>query len=618
MEFLPTETLNSIMEFIQCFEIGRLLISGSKLLRQKLMGSGEMKTISFFNWRHGWPSLVAQLPHLEHFVLTTESFKPPFIEMVPNFSALSRKLKTLKTSVYGAASGLESLLEKDVTFFDALETLQLSGKSIGEDQELDLLSKMRNLTSIRIFPSSDRFPALNLRSLPPNLATLDIRTSCLQVDDDLVRFPGSLTTLRLFLTEPCRFIHLLPPNLTTLTYEIRRIGQNFDDIPLDDFLLLPKTISELSLPCSDFGPAHAEILPSCIQDLRIVSNYEFSEEKTMSILKALPKTMKSIRGIYPSVMTAALASLLPRTLSQFLYVDIEWDAVHLLPSQLRSLYLVEHGSPPEILGLPSCLEAFNVEMASPSVFAALPPDLPSFSIRSGKLSLEMVKKLPSKLEYFSISENQPFDTLECWKYLPRALKNLDITPSSLNEEDIDAPFDLPDAPDSASWFPPDLQTLAIGLVNKPSNEWFSYLPRQLEVFCIYVVELPDMAMESLAQRLLLLTDLDLYWTKPQPGGIARFIPYLPRSLEYCVLSYSKTEINKIEDVESEATDEHLKNLPRNLRNLLLPLSPKLTEECTRYMPRALEELRLGEDIPAWFTKWNELKYNRPPKASFAN
>jgi hypothetical protein len=603
LSFLPPETLNSIMELLTCFQIGRLLVSGCLMLSQKLMNGGGVKKLKFRNWSYEWPSIIGQLPRLEHLKFQIYKYNPPTPELILKDLLKLRNLKSLTFLMNGIDNYLRSLLEKDPTILSSLQTLNLSGLS----QQYQFIEQLPNLTSLRLRSITSNPPSLSIRSLPPNLTNLEATLSKLVIEGDDDRFPSSMTSVNVSLLEVCNIFALLPENLICLDMNIRNTLANRRLVKVGEWTTLPRTLTRLSIPCSSFGVAKAKMLPLCIQELRIVGKHDITEEECINVLELLPKTMREIHGIFPRIITARLASMLPRTLSQHIYIDVDWDAVHLLPSQMRTIYLFESGLPPVIQGLPSGLDVFHVEFGSPSVYSCLPPNLRTFELQNGPMTLEQVKSLPPSLLTLEIVDAAPslhFDTFECWKHLPRSLNTLNIAPSSFDEERGAAAFDLPTW-DCSSWLPPSLTCLNIGILNTPSSEWFSHLPATLEMINLSVVELPDMAMENMNRHLPALIDLEICWTSSQPhGGIGRYISKLPRGLLQCVLALVGNKPSNT-DPDIEVNDEHLKNLPPLLERLTLPPSPQITEACTAFFPRSMIGFRLKDSTPTWFTEWKQ-------------
>jgi hypothetical protein len=90
--------------------------------------------------------------------------------------------------------------------------------------------------------------------------------------------------------------------------------------------------------------------------------------------------------------------------------------------------------------------------------------------------------------------------------------------------------------------------------------------------------------------------------------IGTFLLKLPTTLEVCSFTIITLPTRpKHGNISKDLSDEHMKCLPKRLKQLDLPESPNITATCTIFLPRYLNTLRMGnrgsKAIPNWFITW---------------
>jgi hypothetical protein len=344
--------------------------------------------------------------------------------------------------------------------------------------------------------------------------------------------------------------------------------------------------------------------------------------------------------------------LLPRFLTTLDRSTVSLSCAHLFPHNLTESRLSEpyragdmtklpneryHHAVERILSLPlKILDLGDIWSASLLLDHSLPNTLTNLHIESfgQPLSIEQTKNLPRKLEKLYLPKFSGFSSSDCLLHLPPHLKTIRLHATSYDTRVLDPPILeskilLDDSAESSNgmdvvskvmiptlrdggfwnWSSSRLTMLDFQSIAFRDPQWFSHLPHSITDLRLSILKINEtwnsggMRMQqdknqkpqiSLPSS---LCELFINFNEVLPSfGIAIFLNALSSSTKKVHMAIGW----RMKDCGLVNSD--LQNLPQNLKKLLLPVSPMVTDQCGQFLPNRLKEFKFEEKYPSWFVE----------------
>jgi hypothetical protein len=581
------EVLSWITEHVEAFDIGKLWSCGCKSLNWKLGKAGGVTTFTFSTtpiYRVIWPRSIVNFELLQSLTIHNNVYHGKFPKIQPDIATIPRKLKKLRLQFDGDLDFLISSMANDPTLFQHLDELDIDA-SARRDFPWTLL-QLPSISSIEISSVTDK---ISLSQLPTTLTQLRVR--CKYIENPTEHFPSSLTVLQLDLSIP-------HPNLfSTLPESLQKLYLTGDGVKTSlseqDWTMIPRDLDSFTLETFEVPIEKLYALPNTLKKLRFNGMRTRTIEKAIEILKALPPSLEEIWGIYPGVITAEIAALLPRSSKQMLYEEMSWDAIPLLPPGMGRVRVPATPVPSFIKSLPP-VEGVAVPRLTTELAAIFPPGMNSLTIDAFTAPREAIALLPRGITFIIAMRDALFEDVESWKDLPPELKTMDVMPITIRS---DGENWIPVPPESSGWFPSTLAEITIGDLDITKSDWFSHFPPTLETLKVATKDLPKKSLQKLsASGLRLLRVLEFKLRSIPRHGVAIFVRTMPRTLTG--FSFQLTDDR---DVETDIANSDVMDLPVAITDLELPNTPKITSECYSYLPEYLRTFRFTSGYSdTWF------------------
>jgi hypothetical protein len=382
-------------------------------------------------------------------------------------------------------------------------------------------------------------------------------------------------------------LHILPCTMDHISIELDWVHRR--NFTIDDWNALAKmkTLRSLTLNlCSYFASDHASYIPRSVEKLilKYVTNKP-TDEWCIGILKALPKNLKKLEGIWPYYISPEVAENMPRTLETVGNREISPEAIRYLPDSFTQILQRARTT----TAFPSKIQKLALHRLSEPLAEILPLQLSSLIIEEGPLEAGIASKLPRNLTHLNImgllGASQALDTL--FKSLPptltffHAATILDVTK---------LPIPLPVPSHSSMHIPRRLKTLHIGylaLSESDVAEWILGLPQSLTALHLIFDTFPKGCLAALGSSMPILKSLGIHSMKSPEGGWAQHINarLLPRTLAKLSLIDGVERHPDRPVFQSDIIDESFRGAPPLLSNLQIPYSPSLTEGCLAHLPK---------------------------------
>ena len=596
----PPEIWGLITQYLSGEHIGRLKMTGSKILWQRLRAKRAVRSINFGKDSlifKRWPAFVNELAGIEELEICNErrdwwtSWRPK-LSQVPH---TLRKLKlwsnkflfkqTLGNFFVGSKNECLSLCE----YVPELEVLQVRLHWCGKYTWMKQMPP--NLTSLIVHKWTSTL------ALPDSLTHFNAN-KIMMIKSDTFRFPPQLESLSardLFGFEFC--LPALPPSIKSIVIERARTNTTTHIARVMN--ALPRSLMELDchlLPSyrHPSEPVDTIFPPSLI-------SFRFNNIPTIH-WDRLPKSLKNLaltidRFNLPSVNTTS-----PLT-NQVRAVLVH--PVHTLPSSLTALKLLNHtgGGYFPIFPAPEYNNCY------------FPPKLTTLTLKGTGLAVDTAKLLPSSLKELRLSrldscicEHPPIHLERLYAdgalitptliaVLPKGLKFLKIDNSQLHHSKWNDPYTGEQMSMSE----------ALSHLSKPGHVFWQQdatLPPTLtsvELHLCYGADISNFGDSFASQNLPNLTCLII------PCGYAisdRSIPYLSRNLRFLNLIRCEKVTGKcfpdlprsltVLSFGGEVEDEDVQHLPPSLIALGIISASRLTTACIAHLPRQLEDISFPE------------------------
>jgi hypothetical protein len=550
-----------------------------------------------------WPSLVCHFKSLERFSLCVHHSKTNVERLTIQLSALSPNLRKLTLQAPFAIEAFNDYVKADPSVFPQLEALTLASTSSKASLEVPIPS---TVTELRLGTHTNSVTSLPLLLLPTGLITLQSHVDDFIVSDKCKKFPLELKELVLALSTPpaCLFA-ALPRSCTKVALRVSPSSSPFQPISEQEWEALSQLeLSSLStITPPSFSAEHALKLPRTLEYLHLRMTprpSRIKEDWRLSILAAMPQTLKSLSGIWDHRITVALAQAMPRSLAMSFQQTIDLEAIPYLPVNTKTLHLPRHADLALIRSLPAGLENLYAPGLSKSIADSIPHTLRMFFLNSEvTFTAEMLQMLPRNLQHLGSDHTclYPIDDWESLKALPPRLASLSLL-TECTEENIEEIEPSPIPAQSSRWLPRTLNSLSLGCLDIPASEfceWATGLPTRLTSLQLLLQTLPSAASAVLCFSPVLLI-LEITVLESPEGGWSQFLTNLPEQLE--LLKFSDHGQSKPSDIVTET----FKFMPKSIVYLILPKSPKVDKRCLEYLPN-LHSLSLGfNETPLWFIR----------------
>jgi hypothetical protein len=405
------------------------------------------------------------------------------------------------------------------------------------------------------------------------------------------KFPENLQSLELFTNKHVHFSHLLPSQLEKLTYTSGSATsctiRNWIDLSR-----LPLKHLKLSVSGS-FDAKIAAQLPRSLTSivLRNISS-DITPKWTIGMLKALPRNLVHLRGIFPDPLPASVIRWLPPTLLWSGMEDIDPSGLAIMPPNTLAVRMATQDGIERISGFPPNLHTLEIRRLTDSVASMLPrPALKNLRI-SGSLKISQIFLLPRNLETLSVMGEfgKPIE-MNALKGLPERLVSLRMVRGGSSGHQ---PIKM-SSPDSSQWFPRTLTHLEIGPIDVLTPEWLYGLPKTLTLLNLKCEILSSSLLKATAQ-FLELTDLRIinYLTPDDQWQYS--LDFLPPKLTRLQLRQLVTPGGK-----SSLKNSSFLKIPTTITEIEIPPSPYLDKPSYTHLPR-LKKLGFGAafDTPTWF------------------
>jgi hypothetical protein len=401
---------------------------------------------------------------------------------------------------------------------------------------------------------------------------------------------------------------LLPSSIEKLMLKYSSYGVSLRS---EDWLILSTLpLKKLDLTImGHFDVEEAQLLPRSLEDLKLerVTILNHDEQWTIAMLKALPKNLKRLIGILPSVITLSVAQNLPKTLTAAGYLKFSPESISYLPDGMESIDMRTPGDLSLIKTFPSRLVDLRLNNLPLFLLDTLPNSLKSLVIFNSKfeLTLEIAQKLPRNLtSLVTPKAENPLRNLErVFEVMPTSLSVLRAAPQAEKK----ALLSIPTPSDSSLLLPRNMRRVEIGCLDfTESNaiEWLHGLPTGLRILSLTINHLNRGMFTTLGQL------KGLHWlciiTKHLPSdGWAKCLdfPSLPRQRLRVLKFYS------MESESSDITNDTFSGAPPMLSSMTIPKSPLLTRECQVHIPAVIHLLmHPSETQPNWFVPKSTEEY----------
>lgn len=571
VNYLPPDLWASVSPFFDGETLGRIMLTGKKLLWAKLRSANTVRSIKLGNGYlkfKSWPAFLRELPSIEELYIDSGSIDW-WLDLGLKLDDLPPTLKYLKIS---------GITEIDDIF------LRKEGNRLNIDEFLP------NLESIELqyAQKADYTP---ITRCPPTLTKLGLRSW-----DGKMELPSSLLHFTAYHSIDYPIGAKLPPQLETLdiprladqsmlipsltSFSAYHLGDMDLSISPESLACLPMNLTELDI--SDIFPASSwSYLPPNLQKL----TFTLSEELCATITRQVVDTTN---GIIREVKTYPF-ELLPKSLTSFkfyvedisdfsygLYLEVDSDPTSksnpIFPPNLRTLQAQDlYFSPNAAKQLPASLTELQIENLSEAMVEYLPKRLTHLTVIQTLISPKLISLLPKSLfvlqlhyaqhsHWFDFNTGEGIPLSECPEF-----------PIHKRLSAIDWRMDVS--------FPPNLT--ALKLVNFRD---FGDSPRNFNLFNLLTLDLSTLEQFSDTDALSLschLTELNLSRCSQVMG---KWFPVLPRSLLRLELRCA-----------SHINDDDIQHLPRTLEVAFLCDATSLTDRCIVDFPRHLRMLDLSNN-----------------------
>jgi hypothetical protein len=497
---------------------------------------------------------------------------------------------------------LDELCRINRSHFHCLEKLSLlyaPSKSLIENQ---LPSTVTVLKVVARDPKIS-FP---LSLLPPCLTEFDCIVDSLTIGAS--KFPESLKSLDLSWhgddsrSWPIVF-HILPPEITKIA-----ISETVYCYPKGEDWTALSALSSLKSFSMDvhgqFMFEQAQKIPRSVEslDLRKIKS-GITESWCIDILRGLPPNLTALDGIWPDDITPEVVQHMPRGL-------IQTD---------------KHIPPKAVSFLPESICELQISQGDVSVISTFPSRL--LTLKLPDITLELVEKLPIRLEYLGIRKVSFTLTADLVEKLPRTLLKLHAIRSYQPLREVEEVFKAlpptltvlrayPFFPDkdirtvaapsiSSQYIPRCMRDLRLGFLDffgEKLSEWILGLPTSLTTLKIGVNYLQVGWFASIS-NLHFLKSLEITVVNSFDGQWSQFLhfPSFPRSLK--ILDFSALDFTH--DHTSDISNDSFIGAPPSLTEIRLPHSPLITRDCLDHLP-ALSFLCCypSRSQPEWFRNRN--------------
>jgi hypothetical protein len=338
----------------------------------------------------------------------------------------------------------------------------------------------------------------------------------------------------------------------------------------------------------------AQMIPRSVERLTLGFVRGFlTDESCIELLKALPKNLKTLEGLFPEEITSAIAQSLPKTLETVGKI-VSCDAVAFLPDTIVEME-VDSSDFQVVSSFPSKLSHLKIASITPWTVAKLPAHLQSLQVQSIDLSPGLLSSLPKNLTQLDtgrlLDPKQPIELL--FKALPRTLTSFQAN----KFQDRVGPVPTPS--NSSLFLPSGMKTLDLGNLDFSMSDmsvWIRGLPVTLTSLGITITQLQKGHFTSLG-ALSALQELSLLSLASPSDGWAHCLDFrsLPSNLTTCHISDSTVNFK-----DSDINNDTLIGAPLHLTSLNLPPSPLLTKAVIAHLPN-LDEITFGViyEYPPW-------------------
>jgi hypothetical protein len=579
---LAAEPFSDVISLLDTIALVKLWLCGNVRLQWRL-GKGKAVREMSLDWRnvseYVWPPLIIELAGLTSFSLSCGFSKPVSFLLGHHLSTLSRNLKKLFLQIDSSLQAFQELHSTIPDHFHCLETLHLSSMSVSNRIEIKIPATVTDLS----LSSNRALGTFPLSCLPPNLIKLRASVQELEIGD--FRFPSTLTSIQLFFSRNpnwTRVFHLVPSTIKILMVSCR--APNSGRMKLDDWI----AISAFNdLECLGFnhsyGVEEALLLPRGLKQLSVTNPQPFgaTDEWCIELLKALPQNLELLEGLWPPVITPAIAKNIPRAVKTTLGASIAPQAVSFLPNSIIDVEVTQKAGIELILSFPSNLHRLRLPELPRTLAEKLPNGLKSLQLegKHAVLSAETVEILPRGLTNLTLSlANNPMSDIDgVLEALPPALTEFSAFPPVHEWDPVIVA--VPTSSKSSQFIPRCMAELGIGCLDFSESsmaKWILGLPTNLYYLRLRVKYLQNDAFSTIGQ-LYALTDLEISALNTPEVGWARFLQFdtLPQKWSSFILEDLSEEFK--ESNGSDIADNSLRGAPQTLQHLSLPRSPLLTE-----------------------------------------
>lgn len=566
LTLLSIDVLGEITDLVEAADIAILWMCGSRTLNYKLGVGGGVRQFSHRTHalRMSWPTLVSSFHHLRTFRLVYIHVGECTKIANANFDTLPPTVECIETAFFDDVVKLHALLVASPNRLPRLHTVILAGHTQQLQTEL-IRALPASLHTISFLASEacvkDSIP-LSLNDLPPGITHLSSYETCLTMGSDGAANEEARQTsgLQTYSTgsDSGEWMRALPPHLRTLELEI------MNDEHLD---LLPSTLTHLDV--TDIGASRLfyASLPPTLTELR-VDNHVNGDALEID---------------------AAIARVLPRTLTRLLGASIDPLAIPYLPPGMTELFVFTSTRWHVDLtcAIPTACTRLTISAMTVLSMAKLPATLLHLQVFAS-IPAEAMRLLPPSLISLCMAGSSNTETIDYFSLLPPRLEELDMLYGYHDVSNCDT-----------TMLPRTLKRLNISHHNvNPPHSWYTGLPSSL-VHVRLVVRAFNITHATSIAHLANLEHLSLQVDEWNPHVIA----HLPPQLHNLVVYTSNKHRDKA--LSRPVVNNLLAALPRQLVICHIPSLRPLNATMRRHLPRTLVSLLVNSvDV---IEKWRTLR-----------
>lgn len=630
LRFSP-DVIGGIAAYLNPLEILHLFMCGNRQLVYALGPAGGLKTlnISVPPWMDTpWLSVISLFTKLHHFTIWLEPNPHNYILESMDLPLVSRELRTLSLGFLNVFN----LLQSPPTSLE----MCIPRTELAKCRYFDLASQFPVLESLTLSGSS-RFSANIFDVLPPHLRSLYIRgpayedvtasvinklptslTKFVLFDDDDspssgslpnvdLTFPPELSELDLHTKWMRKVLPYLPASLATLALR-------WTYLSIEEFLVLPVSLTSLSAASMRFGTPEAQALPRELKHL-VLSNTQRTGPPPVEFFTALPRDLANYRVNLQGVPPSSFSSIPPRTMA---IEDPEATPrdpsdLRLFPPHLTTFACKYALTDEHIAALPRTVTSLSAVFSPESFIQAVswPPKLST--LRDDRKSIGPAPSpmfsgpLPQSLTDLSINWGCAIanDNTTFLAKLPNLTKlNLLLSIADVAKQDVimekarssHAPLVpskgdigsefrtlLASLPPASASLPTSLRTLEAVRIPPVWQKDLRHLTQlstleitELKISTDSLLPLPEVTPATLSALPPQLTSLMLSThTSTFGADCLKALPQQLRSLHIRALS----------SISCPLKNEDLRFMPRTLLSVIIPRTPALTSQALVFLPR---------------------------------